>query len=126
MQTPRRAGRLDAVAELLRPDIADQVRRPVGVTVRVAVEAHDSAAGLCRATIVGQVELLLGKRRHQEPQPVELLRVQQAVEELVVIFDRDQFSVRDVAEIGPSRQINRRRELGQKVFGQYRTPGRTD
>ncbi len=84
----------------------------------MAIEAHDSAAGLCRATIVGQIELLLGKRRHQEPQPVELLRVQQAVEQLIVIFDRDQFSVRDVAEIGPRREVNRRRELGEKVLGQ--------
>ena len=36
--------RLDAVAELLRPDVADQVRGGVGVAVGVAVEAGDAAA----------------------------------------------------------------------------------
>ena len=35
--------RLDAVAELLRPDVAYQVRRAVGVPVDVAVEAGDAA-----------------------------------------------------------------------------------
>ena len=86
------SGRLDAVPELLRPDIADEVRGPVGVAVGMAIEAGHAAAGLCRATILGQVELLLRERRHQEPQPVELLGVQEAVEQLVVILDRDQLA----------------------------------
>ena len=56
--------RIDAVAELLRTDVADQMRGAVGVAVRVAVEAGHAAAGLVRAAIVGLVELLLRKRRH--------------------------------------------------------------
>ena len=55
--------RVDAVAELLRADVADQVRRAVGVAVGVAVEAGHAAAGLDAAAVVGRVELLLRERR---------------------------------------------------------------
>ena len=59
MLTPRSDRRVDPVAEFLRPDVADKVRRTVGVAVGVAVEAGHAAAGLDAAAVVGGVELLL-------------------------------------------------------------------
>ena len=74
-------GRVQAVAELLRPDVAHQVRRGVRVPVDVAVEAGHALARLQRAPVVGGVELLLRERRQQQPQALQLLRVQDAVEQ---------------------------------------------
>ena len=81
MLTPRKRRRLDAMAELLRADVADQVRGAVGVAIDVAIEAGDAAAGpsrLRRSSVC--VELLLGKRGDQQPEPFELLGVEDAVE----------------------------------------------
>ena len=66
--------RVDPMAKFLRPDVADQMRRGVRVAVHVAVEADHAAARRERAAIVGLVELLLRKRRHQQPQAFDLLR----------------------------------------------------
>jgi hypothetical protein len=68
--------RVDAVAAARRADVADRVRRGVGVAVRVAVEARDALVRGERAAVVGRVELLLRERREQQPQALELLRVQ--------------------------------------------------
>ena len=77
--------RVEPVAELLRADVADQVRGAVGVAVDVAVETGHARARLQRAAVVGGVELLLRERRQQQPQPFQLLRVQDAVEQLEVV-----------------------------------------
>ena len=61
VHSPQR-GRVEAVAELLRADVADQVRGAVGAAVDVAVEAGDAHAGLQRPAVVGGVELLLRER----------------------------------------------------------------
>src|SRR4029450_12315337 len=50
--------RVDAVAELLRADVADQVKGRVRVTVGVAIEARDATAWTIRAAIPGVVEPL--------------------------------------------------------------------
>ncbi len=106
------------MAELLRPNIADEVRGPVGVAVGVTVETGDAAARLLRAPIFSDVELLLGERSQQQPQTFQLLRIQNAVEQLVKVFDGDQLALRHVAQVGPRREINGRRKLGQEVFRQ--------
>ena len=72
--------RIDPVAELLWSDVADEVRGAVGVAVRVAVEARHAAARAFGTAILGLVELLLRKRRQEQAQPFDLLRVQDAVE----------------------------------------------
>ena len=74
--------------------------------------------GRSRAAVVGLVELLLRERRHQQAQPLELLGVQDAVEQLEEVVDRDELALRDVAEVGPRGQEDRRRELRQEVVGQ--------
>jgi hypothetical protein len=67
------------VAELLRPNVTDEMRGLVGVSVDVTVEAGDAhhSVGAIRAPVLGGVELLLGELRQEEAQPLELLRVQE-------------------------------------------------
>src|SRR5713101_2510790 len=63
-------------------------------------------------------ELLLRKGRHEQPKALELLWIQESVEELVVIVARDQLAPRDIAKIGPGREVNGRRELRQEPVRQ--------
>src|ERR1035437_1608410 len=69
---------LDAMAELLRPNIAYQVERTVCSAIRMAIQARNSTARLLRAPIDRLIELLLRKRRQQQPQALKLLWVQNA------------------------------------------------
>ena len=79
-------GRVDAVAVLVGADVADGVRGGVGVAVGVAVEAgHARGCGLQAAAVVGGVELLLRKRRDQQPQAFELLGIEDVLEQLVEV-----------------------------------------
>ena len=86
----------DAVTELLRPDVADEMRRRVRVAVDVALKTHDAPALLDGPPVLRLVELLLGERRDQQPQTFQLLRVENAVEEVVEVDDRHQFTLGDV------------------------------
>jgi len=110
--------RVEAVPELLWPDVAHEVGGAVGVAVDVAVEAGDAPAGLLRPAVVGQVELLLRRGRDQQPEALKLLGVENAVEELEVVVDRDDLALRDISEVRPSRQVDRGREVRQEVVGE--------
>ena len=63
------------MAELIRPNVTDGVRRSIGVAVCVAVEARHPLMRLQATPVVRQIELLLRERRDEQPQPLELLRV---------------------------------------------------
>src|SRR6266481_9593651 len=102
------------MAELLRTDVAHEVFGSIRVAVRVAIETRDAAARPLGAPILGLVELLLGERRQQQADALDLLGVQYAVQNLVVVVDREQLTLRDVAEIRPRREIDGRRKLRQK------------
>ncbi len=86
-------GGVEAVAKFLRPDIAYKVRGAVGVAVHMAVETGDTEAGLFRAPVIGGIELLLGKGRDQQPQALELLGVQDAVENCKIIVRCHHFAL---------------------------------
>ena len=104
----------------LRPDVADQVGRRRRVAVDVAVEAGHAlhAVGLLRLAVGGGVELLLRELRHQQAHALQVLGVQDAVEDLLEVLDGHHLALRDVAQVGPRRQEDGRRELGQEVLGQ--------
>jgi len=87
------------------------------MAVGMAVEAGDAAARLLRAAILGLVELLLRKRRQQQAQTLDLLGIEDAVEQLVVIVDGDQLALRDVTQVGPRGQEHRWGEFGQEMVG---------
>src|SRR5207253_7102548 len=115
---PPQGRRLDPVAELLWTDVSHQVRRAVRAPVLVAVEAGDAEARTLAAPIGGEVELLLGERRHEQPQSFQLLGIEDPVEELVVVVGRDEATARDVTEIGARRQVDRRGELRKERIGE--------
>jgi len=88
------------------------------VAVDVAIQAGHPQAGLGGLAVVGRVELLLGERRHQQAQAVQLHRGQEVLEQAVVVVDRDHLAPRHVAQLGAVLEEHRRRELGQERFGQ--------
>ena len=94
-----KARRIDAAAVLLRADVPGQVRRRGRVSVHMAVEAGHAQARHQRLAIERGVELLLRELRHQQPDPFQVLRVQDAVEHLVVGFDGQHLTLGHVAEV---------------------------
>jgi hypothetical protein len=66
----------------------------------MTVEAGNAEARMLAAPVGGEVELLLRERRQEQPETFELLGVEDAVEELVVVVGRDEATAGDVAEIG--------------------------
>src|ERR1017187_7741359 len=101
--------------EFLRTGVPRQVGGPIGMTVRVAVEAGHSAARALRAPVFRGVELLLRERGHQQAQSLQLLGIQKAVEYLVVVVQRDQFALRNVTQIHARSEIDRRRKLRDQM-----------
>jgi hypothetical protein len=73
---------IDAVAEPLRPDIADLVGGAVGVPVGVAIEAGHAARRQFAAAVFRLVELLLWKGGDEQAKALQVLRVQDPVERL--------------------------------------------
>jgi hypothetical protein len=87
---PAERRRVDAMAEFLWADVADEVRRGVRVAVHVAVEAGHTAVRFLGPSIRGHVVLLLRERRDEQAQTFQLLRIQRALEQLLEVIDRDQ------------------------------------
>ncbi len=108
------AGRVDAAAVALRADVADQVRRGRRVAVDVAVEAGHAAhaIGLFRLAVVTGVELLLRELRNQQAHAFQVLGIKDAVKDFVEIVDGHHFALGHIAQVGPGRQEDGRRELG--------------
>src|SRR6202035_5656489 len=84
----------------------------------MAIKAGGTLAGKLCAAILGRVELLLWKGCQQQAQPLQLPGRKNAIEELIVIGQRDQLALRDIAQIGTLCQIDGRRKLGQKMIRQ--------
>src|ERR1700675_2526841 len=110
----RRGG--DAMTGLLWAGVGRKVRRLVGVAIRMTIEASCAAARQLGATVLGLVELLLRERCHQKTQALELFRGDDAIEQLVVILDRYELALRDVAEVRALVEVDRRRELRQEMI----------
>src|SRR5258708_39181589 len=104
------------MAKLLGTNVADQVSRAVGTAVLMTVEARDAEARTLAAAVRRQVELLLGERREQQPQSPELLRGEDAVEQLPVVVGGHPPAPRGGPEGRARRQVDGRREIpGQPV-----------
>src|SRR5258705_11642666 len=102
------------MTELLRPDVAHLMRRAVRVAVLMTVETGHPEAGLLHQTIRRRVELLLGKGGEQEPEPLQLLRVQDAVEGLVIVYDFDELPLRGISQVGERPQVQLGRKLSEE------------
>src|SRR5207253_6775235 len=64
------------------------------------------------------IELLLGERRQQQAQTVQLHRRQDVLEQAVVVVDRDDFAAGNVTQLGSALEEHRGWKLGQEGFGQ--------
>ena len=88
-------------------------RMPVDVTI----EAGHAEAGVRALAIVGGVEFFLREGGEQEPQSVQLNGSEDFLEEAIKVVDRDDFTARDVAELGTALKKNGRWKLGEKRVG---------
>src|SRR5260370_8295386 len=109
---------LDPVPELLRADVADEVERGIRMAVGVAVEACDATARARRSPVLGLIELLLREGRKEQTQTFDLLGIEDAIEQLVIILDGDEFSLQYVAEVRPRGQVARPPEFRQHLTRQ--------
>ncbi len=82
----------------------------------MAIETADTARRQLGAAVLGLIELLLGKWGEEQAQSFELLGVEDAIEQLVIIHDRHQLSLRDVAQVGAGGEEDRRRKLGKELI----------
>src|ERR1039457_2070188 len=85
--------------------------------VHVAIETGDAAARAFGTAVLGLIELLLRGRRHQEAESPELLRIQNSVEQFIVVVDCHQFALGDIAQIRPRGQINGWRKFRHDMVG---------
>ena len=119
MFTPRSDGVSMRWRCSLRPDVADGVRGGVGVAVGVAVEAGDA---LVRPSRCGgrrsALNCCCGNGVTSSRRPSSCFGLRMSLNSSLEVVERDQLALRDVAEVGPRGQEDRRRELGQQVVGQ--------
>src|SRR4030042_3685599 len=108
------------MAELLGPNVTYKVRRSICMSICVTVEAGNSPTGALGAAVFGLVKLLLRKGTQQQPQALDLFRVQDSIEKFIIVVDREQLSFGDVLEIGPRSEIDGRRKFRQDVIGQIK------
>src|SRR6187401_3542721 len=106
------------MALLLGTNVADEMGRRIRMPVDVAVEARNPQAWAIGAAIVDVIELLLRKGRQEQAQAIELLRIQEALEEVVVVVGGDELPLGHVALVRLRGQEDRRWKLGQEVLGQ--------
>ena len=106
------------MAMLVGPDVADGVGRGVGVAVGMAVEAGDALMGLQAPPVVGGVELLLRERRDQQPQPFELLGVEDVLEQPLEVVERDELPLDTSPRSGRVVRKIAAGKLGQEMIGQ--------
>src|SRR5688572_22880326 len=87
------------------------------MTVDMAIETGHAQAWMEAFAIIGRVELLLWKRRQQQPESVELDWGEDIFEQTVVIIDGDYFPARHVAEFRAVAQEDSRRKFREKRIG---------
>ena len=107
------------MAVLLRANIATEVRRAVGVAVRVAITdrlLRGSVAPSARSSVL--VELLLREGLSNRRKPSNCLGLRTPLKNLIVISNRHQLTLGDIAQIGARGEVNGRRELGQELIWQ--------
>jgi hypothetical protein len=77
------------------------------MAIGVTIETRHAQAGPIGAPVLGCIELLLRKLRQQESQALQLLRVDNAIEDLVVVVDRDQPTLGYITQIRARGQVDR-------------------
>ncbi len=87
------------------------------MSIAVTLQATYTTTGFHRSAVFRLVELLLRKWRKQQSQSFNLLRIEQAFEDFVVVVDRKKFALRHITALRMCGQKYRRGKLWQKVIG---------
>src|SRR6266487_6572008 len=90
------------------------------MAVNMTIEARhtDHPIRTLRFAVVSSIELLLRKLCDEQAQALDLFGIQNAIEKPVEVIDRNDLSLRYVAEIRPRRQEDGWRKLRQEMVGQ--------
>ena len=91
----------------------------IGVSIGVTVQASHPTTWFFAAAILRLVELLLWKRGKEQSNAFELFRIKDTVENLVVVFDCDDLTLRDIAEIRSGCEIDSCWEVREKMVWEY-------
>jgi hypothetical protein len=108
------------MAELLGPNVTYKVSRGIRMSICVTVEAGNPPTGTLGAAVFGLVELLLRKGAQQQPQALDLFRVQDSIEKFIVVVDREQLPFGNVPEIGSRSKIDGCRKFRQDMVGEIK------
>src|SRR5580765_3062419 len=98
------------MTELLRSDVSGQVGTGVRMAVRMTLEAGHAAAGTHAAPVLCLIELLLREWGDEQPQPLELFRIQYAVKQIIIVVEGHQVALGYVTQIRPGCQVHGGRE----------------
>src|SRR6266436_5138717 len=87
------------------------------MAVNMTIEARhtDHPIRTLRFAVVSSIELLLRKLCDEQAQALDLFGIQNAIEKPVEVIDRNDLSLRYIAEIWPRRQEDGWRKLRQKI-----------
>ena len=118
VEQPTQARRVETEAVGLRTHIGRLMEGSIGVEIRVAIQASDAPALLRALAVLRLVELFLWEGRQQHAQPFELHRRYDPHHEGVVVADREQLALGDIAELGMGGKEDRRRKFGRKAVRQ--------
>ena len=86
-------------------DVADQVSGSVSVAVGVAIETSYAAASVLRTPIFSLVVMLLRKNRKEQAEAFDLLGVEDAIKQFVVVIEGDELALGNVTEVGAGRAV---------------------
>jgi hypothetical protein len=77
------------MTKLLRPNVANEMECAIGSTVGMTIKAAHTPARLFRTPVVCLVELLLREGRKKQSQSLELFGIENAVEDIIEVINRD-------------------------------------
>src|SRR6185436_8467565 len=81
-------------SSFLRTDVGSQMKLACRVAIHMAVEACDAEARFNGLSIICRIEFLLGERRQQKAQSIELYWRENVFEQTIVVVNRNNFAPR--------------------------------
>ena len=112
---------INAMTELLRADVSGQMGTGVRMAVRMTLEAGNATAGTHAAPVFCLIELLLREWGDEQPQPLELFRIQNPVKQFIIVVEGHQFALGYVTQIGPGCQVDGGGNSGKKWAGRSKS-----
>src|SRR5436190_15108637 len=90
--------RIKTEAPLLRAIVGIEMELRSGMAIDMTIETGNAEAWIMSFAIICGIEFLLGKRGHEHTQAIQLHWSENVFKEAKEIIDRNDFTLRDVAE----------------------------